>query len=212
MDFDSLREEMVEKQLLTREIRDQKVLDVFRKVPRHKFVPEEYLKSSYGDFPLPIGEDQTISQPYIVALMTQLLELKEVDKVLEIGTGSGYQTAILANLAKEIYSLERRESLAKYAKSLLKELGYNNITIRIGDGTLGLEEFAPYDKIIVTAAAPSLPETLKDQLSDNGRIVIPISVGFGQVLNLFIKDKNKLIKKDICGCTFVPLIGKYGYK
>jgi len=212
VDFETLRREMVDKQLSSRDIRDQRVLEAFRQIPRHKFVPEEYQKSSYGDFPLPIGENQTISQPYIVALMTQLLELKEIDKVLEIGTGSGYQTAILANLAKEVYSVERKEPLAKYAELILKELGYKNITIRIGDGTLGLEEFAPYDKIIVTAAAPSLPETLKGQLNNKGRIVIPISEGFGQVLNLFIKDKGKLIKEDICGCTFVPLIGKYGYK
>lgn len=212
LNFDFLKQEMISQQLTPRGIIDQRVLQAFRNVPRHIFVPAEYQKSSYGDFPLPIGENQTISQPYIVALMTQALEVKEKDKVLEVGTGSGYQTAILANLAKQVYSVERKESLAKNAEAILKELAYKNFTIRIGDGTLGLEEFAPYDKIMVTAAAPSLPETLKDQLNDKGRIVIPISVGFTQVLNLYIKEKDKLTVKDICGCTFVPLIGKYGYK
>ncbi|MBL7197132.1 MAG: protein-L-isoaspartate(D-aspartate) O-methyltransferase [Candidatus Omnitrophica bacterium] len=212
MDFDLLRQEMVDKQLIPRGINDEKVIEVFRQVPRHKFVPQEYQKSSYGDFPLPIGNNQTISQPYIVALMTQVLEIKDIDKVLEIGAGSGYQTAILASLAKDVYSVERKVSLAQNAEGLLKELGYQNIKIRMGDGTLGLEEFAPYDKIIVTAAAPSLPESLKKQLNDNGRIVIPISAGFGQMLSVFIKEKNKFLRKDICGCTFVPLIGKYGYK
>lgn len=212
LDFDLLRQEMVDKQLIPRGINDEKVIEVFRQVPRHKFVPQEYQKSSYGDFPLPIGNNQTISQPYIVALMTQVLEIKDIDKVLEIGAGSGYQTAILASLAKDVYSVERKVSLAQNAEGLLKELGYQNIKIRMGDGTLGLEEFAPYDKIIVTAAAPSLPESLKKQLNDNGRIVIPISAGFGQMLSVFIKEKNKFLRKDICGCTFVPLIGKYGYK
>ncbi|MFC1709394.1 protein-L-isoaspartate(D-aspartate) O-methyltransferase [Candidatus Omnitrophota bacterium] len=212
LNFDSLREGMVNKQLVPRGIKDQKVLGAFRKVPRHKFVAEEYQESSYGDFPLPIGENQTISQPYIVALMTQSLELSDGDKVLEVGTGSGYQTAILASLAKSIYSIERRENLANNAQSVLTELGYKNVSIKIGDGTLGLEEFAPYDKIIVTAAAPNLPKAITEQLGIGGRIVIPVSAGFAQMLTLYIKEDGGLIKKEICGCTFVPLIGNDGYR
>jgi protein-L-isoaspartate(D-aspartate) O-methyltransferase len=212
LDFDALRQEMVSRQLVPRGIRDPKVLEAFRCVPRHKFVPEEYLKTSYADFPLPIGENQTISQPFIVALMTQALEIKDTDKVLEIGTGSGYQSAILSSLAKFVYSVERKEALAKRAQQLLNELGYANVVIKVGDGTLGLEEFAPYDKIMVTAAAPELPKPLEKQLSDGGRIVIPVSTGFGQILSLFIKEKCRIERQDLCGCTFVPLIGRHGYK
>lgn len=211
-EFDELRQEMVDKQLLPRGINDQKVIQAFRNVPRHKFVPQEYQKSSYGDFPLPIGENQTISQPYIVALMTQVLKINETDKILEIGTGSGYQAAILASLAKEVYSIERKESLAEKAIMSLKELGFKNVIIKVGDGTLGLEEYAPYDKIIVTSAAPYLPPPLQEQLNVGGRIVIPISAGFGQMLTLFIKEKGQFKKENVCGCTFVPLIGKYGFE
>lgn len=211
-DLDRLRQEMVDKQLVPRGINDQKVIRAFRSVPRHMFVPKEYLKSSYGDFPLPIGKNQTISQPYIVALMTQALEIKETDRILEIGTGSGYQSAILACLAKEVYSIERVESLWEKASTILKELGFRNIIIKSGDGTLGLEESSPYDKIIVTSAAPYLPPPLEKQLNSGGRIVIPISAGFGQTLTLFIKEKGQIKKEELCGCTFVPLIGKYGYK
>ena len=212
LNFDTLREGMVDRQLIPRGIKDQKVISAFRKIPRHKFIPQDYQKSAYGDFPLPIGEEQTISQPYIVALMTQSLAIKNTDKILEIGTGSGYQTAILASLAKVVYSVERKEPLAKVAQRRLSELGYNNITIKVGDGTLGLEEFAPYDKIMVTAAAPSLPQSLKAQLNNQGKIVIPISAGFSQVLTLFTNQEDRLEKEEICGCVFVPLIGKYGFK
>jgi protein-L-isoaspartate(D-aspartate) O-methyltransferase len=210
--FVRLRHEMVDKQIISRGISDQRVLDVFEKIPRHKFVPEEYQKSSYGDFPLPIGENQTISQPYIVALMTETLQLQNTDKVLEVGTGSGYQTAILASLSKEVYSIERVEILANNSFELLKSLGFKNIALRIGDGTLGLEEFAPYDKICVTAASPYLADALAKQLSSQGKIVIPIEAGIGQVLTLFTKEEGELKRKEICGCTFVPLIGKHGYK
>jgi len=212
LDFDSLRQEMVERHLKSRDIRDQKVLEAFTSIPRHSFVPQEYQKSSYGDFPLPIGENQTISQPYIVALMTQSLELEKTDKVLEIGTGSGYQAAILAKLANKVYSVERKEALSENAEKVLSGLGFKNIIIRIADGTLGLEEFAPYDKIVVTAAAPTLPKALKEQLNSGGKIVIPISAGFGQMLTCFTNEKNELTKKEICGCTFVPLIGENGYE
>lgn len=212
LDFDLLRQDMVNKQLIPRGINDERVIKAFRTIPRHKFVPQEYQKSSYGDFPLPIGDDQTISQPYIVALMTQILEIKDTEKVLEVGTGSGYQAAILSSLAKEVYSVERIESLAKKSEEILKEFGLKNIRIKVGDGTLGFPEFSPYDKIMVTAAAPYLPETLLEQLNLNGKIALPLSIGFGQILTLFTKEKDKLRKEEICGCTFVPLVGKYGYK
>ena len=212
LDADKLRQEMVDKQLISRGISDKRVLEVFRSIPRHEFVPPEYRKSSYGDFPLPIGEDQTISQPYMAALMTQALEINNTDKILEIGTGSGYQAAILASLTKDIYSIERKDLLAKKAENTLRELGFINLKIKIGDGSLGWEEFELYDKIIVTAASPSLPEPLKEQLSNNGKIVIPISAEFGQVLTLFTKKGKEFDKEEICDCAFVPLIGQYGYE
>ena len=212
LDFDKLRLEMVDRQLIPRGIKDDKVIEVFRNIPRHEFIPSKYQNSSYGNFPLPIGEDQSISQPFIVALMTQTLEINNTDKVLEIGTGSGYQAAILASLAKDIYSVERRDPLAKEAENTLRKLGFTNLKLKIGDGTLGWEEFAPYDKIMVTAAAPSLPEPLKEQLNPNGKIVIPIAAEFGQILTLFTKDGNKFNKEKVCECAFVPLIGQYGYE
>jgi len=211
MDYQALRDEMVQSQLVRRDIQDKKVLEVFRKVPRHKFVPEDMQSSAYADYPLPIGANQTISQPYMVALMTQLLDLKPEDKVLEIGTGSGYQTAILAELAKEVYSVERISSLAETAEKVLKELGYKNVKIKVDDGSLGWEEFLPFNAIIVTAASPEIPEALINQLADKGRLVMPVGGGFGQTLVLATKSKGKIQTRNICGCVFVPLIGKYGY-
>lgn len=211
-DFDSLREEMVNTQLITRGIFNKRILEAFRKIPRHKFVPGEYRKSAYGDFPLPIGENQTISQPYIVALMTQVLEPKENDKILEIGTGSGYQTAILASLTKEVYTVERIPFLLEQTYKVFQELYINNITMHLGDGSLGWQDHSPYDKIIVTAAAPNLSPELEQQLNEGGKIVIPISATFSQVLTVFSKHRGKLAREEICGCTFVPLIGKHGYQ
>jgi len=208
----TLRNRMVEEQLVTRGIFDNRVLNAFRKIPRHKFVPHENLVNAYGDYPLPVGEGQTISQPYMVALMTQCLDLKGDEKVLEIGTGSGYQAAILAELAKEVYSIERIAILAQRAKTTLDDLGYTNIKIKVEDGTEGWDEFAPYDGIIVTAGAPSMPEPLLEQLAENGRMTIPIGGGFSQVLVLVRKEKGKVIQQEICGCVFVPLIGRYGWK
>jgi len=210
MDYAILRERMVKEQLLSRDIRDEKVLAAFRKVPRHIFVPEEWRSSAYADYPLPIGQNQTISQPYMVALMTQLLELKGQEKVLEIGTGSGYQTAILAELAKEVYSIERFAILAEKAKKTLQELGYSNIKIRIGDGTLGLPENAPFERIIVTAAGLNTPPPLLEQLKEEGIMVIPLGGAFSQELAVLYKKKDGLQVKKICGCVFVPLVGKYG--
>lgn len=206
-----LRELMVEEQLIPRGIVDQKVLAAMRKIPRHVFVPTVSLENAYGDYPLPVGEGQTISQPYMVALMTQCLELAGGEKVLEIGTGSGYQAAILAEIAKEIYSMERFEFLAQNARSLLDSLDYKNIKIKVGDGTEGWSEFAPYDGIIVTAGSPSIPEPLVEQLAEGGRLVIPVGGAFGQELILVRKTNEEISEEYICGCTFVPLVGKYGW-
>ena len=206
------RRKMVEIQLIGRGIRDKKVISAFLKVPRHEFVPPPHRKDAYGDFPLPIGEGQTISQPYMVALMTELLLLKGDEKVLEIGTGSGYQTAILAEIAKSIYTVERIASLLERAKEILEFLGYKNIHFRVGDGTKGWEENAPYDAIIVTAASPEIPPPLFEQLKEGGRMVIPVGNRLGQDLIRVTKKKGKPKKENFGPCIFVPLIGEYGWK
>ena len=211
-DIDAMKNAMVEEQLIGRGISDKKVLDAFRKVPRHEFVAKEFLKGAYGDYPLPINDNQTISQPYMVALMTEALKLKGHEKILEIGTGSGYQAAILAELAGEVYSVERFRGLADAAISLLTKLEYKNVHIRVGDGTLGWEEFAPYDGIIVTAGSPSIPASLVRQLKNGGRLLIPVGSGsLGQMLTLLDKAGDNVRTSHICGCTFVPLIGKEGW-
>jgi len=202
---------MVEEQLIPRGIKNQRVLDAFSKIERHKFIPENLRNSAYADFPLPIGEGQTISQPYIVALMTECLDLIGQEKVLEIGTGSGYQAAILAELAKEIYTIERFENLAKQAENILNELGYKNIKIKIGDGTLGWPQQPSFDRIIITAASPKIPLPLIEQLADSGKLILPLGESFSQVLTLVEKKEGKLKSIDICGCVFVPLIGKHGW-
>ncbi len=210
MEWLALRKKMVDEQLAARGVVDPRVLDAFLKVERHKFLPKELQGSSYADFPVPIGEGQTISQPFIVALMTQCLGLTGKEKVLEIGTGSGYQTAILAELAKEVYSIERFPDLAKKARDLLAELGYANIKLKVGDGSLGWVEEAPFDKIILTAAAPRVPLPLMDQLKEGGKLILPLGETFSQVLTMMVKEKGKFVTSDICGCVFVPLVGKYG--
>ena len=202
---------MVDEQLIPRGINDSRVIDAFLKVERHKFLPEDLRSSAYADYPEPIGQGQTISQPYIVALMSESLKLSIKDKVLEIGTGSGYQAAILAELCDNIYSIERFPTLAKRADTLLKELGYANIKIKVGDGTLGWPEEAPFSRIILTAAAPKLPEPLIDQLADDGRMVLPLGETYSQVLTLIKKEKGQIKSEQICGCVFVPLIGKYAH-
>lgn len=210
-DFNEMRHRMVNGQLSGRDIKDEKVLDVFRKVHRHAFIDPKFYKDAYSDFPLPIDNGQTISQPYIVALMVQLLDVETSDKVLEIGTGSGYETAILAELAEKVFSIERIDNLAEKARRILKEMGYENIMIKTGDGTMGWKDFAPFDKIIVTAASGKVPEPLIEQLKVYGRLVIPVGSRFTQELFLIEKDKSgNITQKDICGCTFVPLIGRYG--
>ncbi|MCX7719973.1 MAG: protein-L-isoaspartate(D-aspartate) O-methyltransferase [Dictyoglomus thermophilum] len=193
-------------------IKSQKVLNAILKVPRHMFVPQEYLSLSYENEALPIGYGQTISQPYIVALMTEALNLQGNEKVLEIGTGSGYQTAILAELALEIYTVERIKELLEEAKKRLRVLGYNNVYFKLGDGTLGWEEFAPYDRIIVTAASYDIPEPLKEQLKDGGIMVIPIGGRDFQYLYRITKKGDNFYRENLGGVRFVPLKGEYGWK
>ncbi len=212
MDYSGLKKQMVDEQIAGRGIKDRRVLAAFYKVPRHKFVPPDKIDSAYGDFPVPIGAGQTISQPYIVALMTELLDLKGSEKVLEIGAGSGYQAAILAGLAREVYTIERVPALAIKTGGIFKELGYNNIKLKTGDGTLGWPEEAPFDRVIITAASPVVPQPLGEQLKENGKLVLPLGESFSQILTLVEKESGELHYKDICGCVFVPLVGKYGLR
>ncbi|HPS93702.1 MAG TPA: protein-L-isoaspartate(D-aspartate) O-methyltransferase [Deltaproteobacteria bacterium] len=206
------RRTMVEEQLVSRGIKDQRVLSAFLEVPRHKFV-EEYLKyKAYDDYPLSIGYGQTISQPYMVALMTEALAPSPQDKVLEIGTGSGYQAAILSRLCSTVYSIERVSTLASRARKTLDELGYFNIHTRIGDGTFGLPQDAPYDGIIVTAGAPHVPEALIGQLKEDGRLVIPVGDQSIQDLKRITRTKDGIREESLGGCRFVRLIGKNGWQ
>lgn len=207
------RQRMVETQLTSRGLRDHRVIDAMSKVPRHLFVEEAFSGQAYGDFPLPIGEGQTISQPFMVAMMTEALELKGDETVLEVGTGSGYQTAILAELCRKVYSIERVSSLASQARKLLDRLGYGNVVIRIGDGTLGWkDEEVQFDGIIVTAGAPDIPETLPVQLKIGGRLVIPVGGEFMQSLIRVRKTEKGMEKDNMGGCRFVKLIGEHGWK
>ncbi len=206
MDYIEARKNMVEQQIRNRGVHDQKVLDVMLKVKRHLFVPMESRRSAYNDHPLPIGHNQTISQPYIVALMTALADLKETDKVLEIGTGSGYQAAVLAELAKEVYTIEIIAELAERAESLLNELGYTNIKVRHGDGYKGWPEHAPFDAIIVTAAPPEIPQELINELAEGGRMVLPVGVHDNQVLKLLIKKHGEIVEKNVIPVKFVPMV------
>ena len=203
---------MVEEQIVSRGIKDPRVIAAMKKVPRHLFVEEALQSQAYSDHPLPIGEKQTISQPYMVALMTEALQLKEKEKVLEIGAGSGYQTAILAELAEKVFSIERIRSLAIRARQLLYELGYFNVEIKIFDGTHGWMEEAPFDAIIVTAGAPDIPQPLLDQLAIDGRLVIPVGDAYAQDLMRVTHTKEGIKKEDLGGCRFVKLIGKYGWE
>lgn len=204
-DFKELREQMVGTQVKARGVKDARVLDVMKKVPRHEFVPENMRPYAYNDEPLPIGEGQTISQPYIVAYMTEALRLDETQKVLEIGTGSGYQSAILAEIVREVYTVEIVEYLSLRAQEVLRRLGYHNICFKVGDGSLGWQEHAPYDSIIATAAPARVPEALQKQLKVGGRMIIPIGENF-QELVLVIKGKKKFKKKNLLPVRFVPLI------
>jgi protein-L-isoaspartate(D-aspartate) O-methyltransferase len=211
-DYHLARERMVKNQLIPRGISDKGVLAAMEKIHRHLFVEEALAGEAYNDHPLPIGQKQTISQPYIVALMTEALDLTGKEKVLEIGTGSGYQTAILAELAQAVHTVERIEPLLEKSKKLLEELGYTNIRFKVSDGTLGWEEFAPYDAIMVTAGAPKIPQPLLDQLADGGRLVVPIGNRYSQELVRVKKAKSRFIEQNLGGCRFVDLIGNHGWK
>lgn len=200
------RRVMVENQLIARGISDRRVLEAFLRVPRHLFVPKEYEDLAYQDSPLPIGSGQTISQPYIVALMLELLELQKEHRVLEIGTGSGYQTALLAELASEVYSIERIPELLDEARERLRRLGYTNVFLFTGDGSKGLPEFAPYDRIIVSACAKRIYDAWIEELRDGGFIVLPLEDGRGQSLIRVRKNGEKLTIENHGGCIFVPLI------
>jgi protein-L-isoaspartate(D-aspartate) O-methyltransferase len=211
-DYRLARERMVKNQLIPRGIRDQRVLDVMAKVPRHLFVEEALLGEAYNDHPLPIGHGQTISQPYIVALMTEALLLKGTEKVLEIGTGSGYQTAILADLCDKVYTVERIRPLMVKARKTLDELGYNNVMFKAFDGTLGWKAFEPFDAIMVTAGAPEVPQPLLSQVAEGGRMVIPVGSRFSQELIRIVKKQGSFVREDLGGCRFVDLIGAHGWK
>lgn len=210
--YEEQRHIMVEYQLKSRGIKDERVLHAMGSVPRHLFVSEELEDRAYDDCALPIGEGQTISQPYMVAIMTELLELKGDEKVLEIGTGSGYQSAVLSLLSSEVFSVERVRTLAVRAQELLKRLGYKNVNVFVTDGTLGLPEHAPFDAIIVTAGAPEIPQVYVDQLKMNGRLVIPVGNRFSQILYQVKRTSSGIITKTSTPCVFVPLVGRYGWE
>ena len=205
------RERMVEHQLRRRGIRDERVLHAMARIPRHRFVPAQFWHESYDDHPLPIAEEQTISQPFIIAISLQALSLNGTESVLEVGTGSGYQTALLSLLARQVYSIERHAVLANTAEAALRDLHLNNVKITVGDGSCGWPEFAPYDGILVSAAAPTLPRSLVDQLADGGRMVIPVGSPEVQQLQLLRKTGDLTTAEIIEGCRFVPLIGAEGF-
>jgi protein-L-isoaspartate(D-aspartate) O-methyltransferase len=210
--FAAARNHMVDSQLIPRGIFDPRVLAAMRKVPRHRFIPPSLWDQAYNDYPLPIGEDQTISQPYIVALMTEILEIKGPARVLEIGTGSGYQAAILAELAAQVFSIDRMAYLSATAQKVLDALGYKNIHLKVGDGTLGWPEECPFDAILVTAGSPQVPRPLTEQLALDGRLVIPVGDRFSQTLTLVRKTKDGLNYEYHGGCRFVRLIGQHGWE
>jgi len=216
MKHSSSCENMIKYQLVARGITDERVLKAFFKVPRHKFIPKDIEHLAYNDSPLSIGEGQTISQPYIVALMMQILELKKDDKVLEIGTGSGYQTALLAEIAEEVFTVERISSLIRTAETLLNKLDYKNIYYKFGDGTLGWQDGHPeqseFDKIIVAAAAPDIPESLTGQLAMNGKLIIPTGNRTFQQLVVITRTEDGYVHTNEGGCMFVPLIGAEGWE
>ncbi len=212
VNFKKARERMVETQILARGVHDERVLDAMRKVPRHLFVDEALRDQAYSDHPLPIAEKQTISQPYIVALMTESLELTGTEKVLEIGTGSGYQSAVLAELADRVFSIERYPDLGYRANSILRKLAYKNVIIRVGDGSLGWPDDAPFDGVIVTAGTPKIPQPLIDQLAMGGRLVVPVGDRFAQDLILVRRAPEGIKKTNLGGVRFVDLVGKWGWK
>ena len=210
--FQKARDRMVETQLVARGIRDARVLEAMRRVPRHLFVEEALKEQAHSDYPLPIGEKQTISQPYIVALMSEALELKGEEKILEIGTGSGYQAAVLAELAERVFSIERFPALAYRANQILQKLGYQNVLIRVADGSLGWPDEAPFDGIMATAGTPKIPQPLVDQLSMGGRLVLPVGDRLSQELVLVERTPEGMRKTNLGGVRFVDLVGKWGWE
>lgn len=211
-DRESERKQMVEHQIRRRGVSDPRVLAAMEKVPRHCFLSDPNDHVAYDDMPVPIGSGQTISQPYMVAIMTELLRLEGLEHVLEVGTGSGYQAAILSELCAEVFGLERFESLAERARSVLAELGYRNVTVIVGDGTLGYPPKAPYDRIIVTAAAPKIAQPWLDQLVEGGRLVLPLGDRWSQVLTVVTKREGTTEQESHGGCVFVPLVGEHGWE
>lgn len=212
-DFSISRRRMVEQQVLARGVSDQRVIDAMLKVPRHKFVEEAFENQAYQDAPLPIGDKQTISQPYMVAVMSEALLLTGTETVLEVGTGSGYQAAVLAMLADRVFSLERIPSLARRARKTLDDCGYSKVNIRVADGTRGWQEMAPFDAIIVTAGAPDVPQEYLQQLVVGGRLVIPVGNRDSQVLMRITRTGHSEYKEErLLGCRFVPLIGSHGWQ
>lgn len=212
MDDRELRVQMVERQIASRGVRDPRVLQALRDVPRHLFVPDDQKAHAYEDRALPIASGQTISQPYIVAIMTELLAPEPHHRVLEIGTGSGYQTAVLSRLAKEILTIERHPDLAATAEQVFAALGLENVIVRVGDGSEGWPEDAPFDRILVTAGAPSVPEALKQQLSDGGRLVLPVGPSGYQHLTVIDRFGTAFEQQEREACVFVPLIGRHGWR
>ena len=211
--FSIARRRMVEEQVIARGIVDQRVIDAMLKVPRHKFVEQALEGKAYQDAPLPIGEKQTISQPYMVAVMSEALALNGSETVLEIGTGSGYQAAVLALLADRVFSLERIPSLARRARKVLDECGFGKVNIRLADGTQGWQEMAPFDAILVTAGAPEVPQHYLDQLAVGGRLIIPVGDQESQLLLRVTRTGEKeYLEEKMLGCRFVPLIGNYGWQ
>lgn len=209
--FVAARRQMVEAQLSSRGIRDERVLSAMRTVPRHEFIAPEYRDQAYADSPIPIGDGQTVSQPFIVARTLEALALRPSDKVLEIGTGSGYQTAVLAQLALEVYSVERHPRLAAQAQAILSALGHSNVKVNVGDGSNGWPEFSPFDAIVVSAAAPEIPAPLFEQLREAGRMVIPVGPSEAQRLELVRKVNGQPVISLLEACRFVPLVGEHGY-
>jgi protein-L-isoaspartate(D-aspartate) O-methyltransferase len=209
--FEELRAKMVDEQLRNRGIRDEAVLSVMAQLPRHLFVTEEYERIAYSDCPIQIDCGQTVSQPYMVGLMTERLEVKAGDRVLEVGTGSGYQTAVLATLGATVYTVERHHRLMDQARRRLEGMGLGTVRFKVGDGTLGWQEEAPFDRILVTAGAPGVPDELKCQLADGGRFVIPVGKRSVQVLTLITREGDSLDERADASCIFVPLIGEEGW-
>jgi len=212
INFEKERLRMVEEQIAGRDVKDERVLAAMRKVPRHEFLPEAIRGMAYQDSALPVGEAQTMSQPYMVGMMTELLELKGSERVLEIGTGSGYQAAILAELCDKVYTVERIKMLADRARLNLDRLGYRSVAIKVYDGTYGWKEMAPFDAILVTAGSPDIPAPLIEQLKEGGRMVIPVGERFGQTLLKIVKTPQGPVTERSIPCVFVPLIGNHGWK